>query len=161
MRITRTPAARNQGFTLIELMIVIVIISIMLGMSVLAMRSDGFNTLQNDGNQLVKQIELAKQELAMRQIAITLQLNRTGWSFVTPTANGLQPTPITLLRTRNWSQKVDSITSPLHNVEDEKILIELDGEPIGSPIDVTIISGNHILNIKNDAQGRLAASKAN
>lgn len=161
MSITRAPAARSQGFTLIEMMIVIVIVSVMLGMSVLAMRSDGFNTLQNDGNQLVKQIALAKQELAMRQIAITLQLNRTGWSFMTPTANGLQPTPITALRARKWSQKVDVISSPLHNVKDEKILIELDGEPIGNPIDVTIFSGKRVLNIKNDAQGRLVASKAN
>lgn len=151
----------HKGFTLIEMMVVVFIIGIMLGVSALAMRSDGFKNLASDGNQLIKQIDLARQESSMRQTRLFLQVDRMGWSFHTRNAIGLEPVAIASLKKKKWSQKVDAISSKLHTLKDEKIILELDAEPVGSPIQITVTSNDNVLEIKNNQQGQLTVSRMN
>jgi prepilin-type N-terminal cleavage/methylation domain-containing protein len=80
--------ATDAGFTLIEMMVVIVIMAIVLGMAVLAIPNHDERYWKDNLNQLVSSLNLAQEESAMSGTPIIAQIDSVGWRFFIPNING-------------------------------------------------------------------------
>jgi len=77
----RLPRAR--GFTLLEVMVVVVIIGIMLGVSALSMRGDSHaELLQREATRMIALLNLASQEAVMRSEQIAVRYSDDGYAFM-------------------------------------------------------------------------------
>lgn len=92
-----TPFARQRGFTLIEILIVIVIISIVSGVALITVTNNQRKQFENLANMLVNVITLAEQEAILRPATLGLALSENSYQFydyhttTDPDSNPWQP----------------------------------------------------------------------
>ncbi len=79
---TRIPADRGRGFTLIEILVVIVMIGVITTMATLSLTSGGATELQREVERLQGTLQLAADEAVMRATPIGLALERNGYRFL-------------------------------------------------------------------------------
>lgn len=152
---------RHAGFTLIEMMVVVLVVGIMLGVSTLAMRSDAVKVLKSESHQLARQIELARQDGAMRQHRVALKVDRLGWMFLQISPMGLKPLTQAALRGKSWSVPLTSVTSQQHREDAGSGLIYLDHEPVGGPFDLVLTQEPHSVLVSRNERGQLVVSQLN
>ncbi len=88
---TRTSATGvpDAGFTLIELMVVLLIVSITMGLVTLSFRSPAQQPLSRDGTRLAAVLNLARDEAQLTGHPILLKLSLQGWNFFQSGPEGL------------------------------------------------------------------------
>ena len=75
-------AGTNQGFTLIEMMVVVVIAAIMMGAVTLSFPSNQADKLlEKEGNRLVALINFAQDEATLQSREFALAFDATGYAF--------------------------------------------------------------------------------
>jgi general secretion pathway protein H len=85
-------AIKNQGFTLVELLIAMVLIGLMTGMAMLSMGNvDQSKQQQLEAKRLSMLLELAEQEAMVRSDAIAVELFSLGYRFLSLQGNQWQP----------------------------------------------------------------------
>jgi len=101
----RTPAVRTRsrqaGFTLLELMVVLVLIGIIFGFAMLSMGGDKIaEAMERETHRLVTLISLASDEAIIRGDEIAIQFTDTGYSFLVlgPAGWGVSPETDRLLK---------------------------------------------------------------
>ncbi len=72
---------RRQGFTLIEIMVVITIVSIMFGAVVLAFPDSSNDRLKEQGRRFAALITLAQDEAILQSQDLAVSMNGSGYSF--------------------------------------------------------------------------------
>jgi general secretion pathway protein H len=72
---------KKAGFTLIEVLIVMVIISIVAGVAVMTIQVNQRKQYETLANQLVNAITLAEQEAMLRPATLGLAFTSTAWQF--------------------------------------------------------------------------------
>lgn len=72
---------KNQGFTLIEIMVVITIAAIMVGASVLAFPDSSSDRLKKMGGRFSALISLAQDEAILQSQDFALEISDSGYSF--------------------------------------------------------------------------------
>ena len=75
------PAARCRGFTLLEVMVVVIIIGIVISFAVLSINSDD-KTLDEEARRLQALINLTSQEAILQSKELALQFNENGYEFL-------------------------------------------------------------------------------
>jgi len=75
------PAARCRGFTLLEVMVVVIIIGIVISFAVLSINSDD-KTLDEEARRLQALINLTSQEAVLQSKELALQFNEDGYEFL-------------------------------------------------------------------------------
>lgn len=78
---TATPA-RTRGFTLLELMVVVVLIGVILGMSTLYIARDADTLVEEEARRLQALLRMANEESVMNNRELALQLHRDGYQFL-------------------------------------------------------------------------------
>jgi general secretion pathway protein H len=97
------PFAKNSvaGFTLIEVMVVVVIIGILINFTVLSLRSQSpVNQLNEEALRMKSLIEIASEEALLRSSLIGVDISETGYGFLRLEEEIWQPVNDTLLRNR-------------------------------------------------------------
>ena len=111
---------KQEGFTLLEIMVVLVLIGIITGFAVLSLgRHDAGELLANEARRLAALVELSRQEALLRGEQRGILFTETGYSFwELTTAGEWRPVNDTELLTQR--------TLP----SDFKLRLEVEGRPI-------------------------------
>jgi type II secretion system protein H len=93
-RLHTSSSASDTGFSLIEMLVVVTIMSIVLMVAVLVIPNHDARYWRENLDQLVASLNLAQEESSMSGIPILVQLDSVGWRFSTYTPNGVAITPM-------------------------------------------------------------------
>lgn len=138
---------QQQGFTLIELMVVLVIIGIASAAVSLSIRSDPTRLMRQDIERLAQVLEAAQSEVHVDGRPILLRADSEGYRFFRQGGENFADDP--LLRPRQWQNQ------PLQvRVEPNKDLL-IDAEWIGEPIRILLSDGQHQVELSRSPSGKV------
>ncbi|NJJ60957.1 general secretion pathway protein H [Pseudomonas sp. SJZ103] len=141
---------KQQGFTLIELMVVLVIIGIASAAISLTIKPDPLHLLRKDAERLSQLLQVAQAEARADGRPITWRADAKGFRFNrrNDAGNGVEAFQgDTQLRPRLWE------STPMHiNIEPRQTLV-LDAEWINPPVRIVLSDGQHSLSLQRDTAG--------
>lgn len=143
---------QQRGFTLIELMVVLVIIGIASAAVSLSIKPAPLKLLRQDAERLAQLLQLAQTEARTDGRPITWRWDAKGFGFSRRTDQGagldrFQDDP--QLHPRRWqSPSMDIRVEP-------KQRVVLSAEWIGEPLQVRLSDGQNSLSVQRSAAGRM------
>lgn len=140
----------QRGFTLIELMVVLVIVGIASAAISLNIRPDPGKQLRADGERLARLLELAQSEAQADGQPLRWQSDRDGYRFVRADGQVLAEGP---LKPRRWQAETVKVQAEPRGV------VWLDGEWIGAPLTLRLHSGTLRLELERNAAGQVRVSQ--
>lgn len=144
-----------RGFTLIEVMVVMVIMGIVLGMvSINAMPSPRQN-LENEARRLALLLQLARDEAIVRNRLVAFEADTERYRFLVRNEAVWEPvTRDDLLRERPFkSAPVQLLLDPPVSVGGAPVRITFGREPVDKPFVLTLASGDDRVAIRADGIG--------
>ncbi|MFN3356900.1 MAG: type II secretion system minor pseudopilin GspH [Pseudomonas sp.] len=141
---------KQKGFTLIELMVVLVIIGIASAAISLTIKPDPLHLLRKDAERLSQLLQVAQAEARADGRPITWRADAKGFGFNRRSDRGPGTETFqddTQLRPRLWESTPMQIS-----IEPRQTLV-LDAEWISPPVRVVLSDGQHSLSLQRDAAG--------
>ncbi|MCJ8202932.1 type II secretion system minor pseudopilin GspH [Pseudomonas sp. RGM2987] len=143
---------KQQGFTLIELMVVLVIIGIASAAVSLSIKPDPLKLLREDADRLAQLLQLAQAEARSDGRPITWRGDAKGFAFARRTDRGagldrFKDDP--QLRPRRWQSPSMEI-----RVEPRQRVV-LNAEWLGEPLQIRLSDGQNSLTVQRSAAGRV------
>ena len=130
LRRTDAPCSRQHGFTLLELLVVVVIVAILFTYTTLAMRSDTpADIIKKEAQRMERLVQLALEESILRGEEYGLEIFLDGYRFLRFDVIENRWLPLTddkILRQRELPLDMELEM----NLEDTEIVIELASEPM-------------------------------
>lgn len=151
----RRPMRRDGGFTLVEIMVVMVIIGITLGMVSVNVLPSPRQDLQAEARRLSLLLQLARDEAIVRNRPITFEAtperyhflvrNETRWDLITNDD---------VLREREFKNApLSLLLNPTSAGTIDPLRITFGREPVDKPFTLTLASGNNQVAIQADGIG--------
>lgn len=140
----------QRGFTLIELMVVLVIVGIASAAISLSIRPDPAKHLRADGERLARLLELAQSEAQVGGQPLRWEHDRAGYRFVGADGQVLEEGP---LKPRRWQAETVTVQA------EPKGAVWLDGEWVGAPLSLRLRSANLSVEVLRNATGALRVSQ--
>ncbi len=105
---------RPGGFTLLEVLIVVLIIGIVLGLAVVSIRDDPAQRTQTEIRRFAALTTLAAQEAVLQSREIAIELQRNGYRFLT-------------LQDGEWVDPADNVFRARELPEDMELSVRIEG----------------------------------
>lgn len=148
----------SRGFTLLELLAVIVIVGITLGMVSFNAMPDERQVLQNDAQRIALLLQLARDEAIVRNRPIAFEAEADRYRFLLrdgKTWQALQQDD--MLREREFKRfPVNLSISPPSPEQTTALRIVFGREPVGIPFVLTLATGDAQVAIRADGIGHFA-----
>ncbi|SFV09650.1 GspH/FimT family pseudopilin [Pseudomonas sp. OV546] len=144
-------AARQHGFTLIELMVVLIIIGIASAAVGLSIKPDPLHLLRQDANRLVQLLQVAQAEALADGRPITWQADTKGFHFSRRNehATGFdQFNSDPQLRPRAW----DTPAVQVRVIPKQRVV--LNAEWFDTPLQLQLSDGQNSLSVRRTAAGQ-------
>jgi general secretion pathway protein H len=153
--IPKHPGRAARGFTLVEIMVVLVIIGITLGMvSINAIPSPRQN-LQGEASRIALLLQLARDEAIVRNRLVAFEADSEHYRFLVRTETGWEAiTKDDLLRERPFkSSPVTLLIDPASAGTGNPMRITFGREPVDKPFVLTMAIGEDKVAIRADGIG--------
>jgi len=149
----------SRGFTLLELLVVMVIVSVTLGMVTLNTTSNGQQALQNDAQRIALLLQLARDEAIVRNRPIAFEVDAERYRFLLREGNAwLALAQDDLLHEREFKQSPVAISiSPPSLWQAAPLRIVFGREPVDKPFVLTLAAGGAQAAIRADGIGHFVA----
>lgn len=122
---TLVPGASKQGFTLLELLVVIVVLSIAAGLIVVRGTPGDSNYLESDAKKLSQLLRIAQQESLLKSKDIRFVAGDEGYTFEEFTGSRWVPVSTEpLLRPRLWDNGPFKVTLINEGLENKFLTLE-------------------------------------
>jgi general secretion pathway protein H len=133
--VTRPPAA-GRGFTLLELLVVIVLAGILLSMLTISVSTDARQQLAREAQRVGQLFALAADEARIRQLPIYWEADLAGYRFVTIVAGERRLLAgDDLLRERAWTEPLQTLALvPAGAERPSQVLLGPGAPPLRVPI---------------------------
>lgn len=137
------PAARRAaGFTLLEMLVVLVIVGLLVAVVTLAPSRNRRTDLAEEAQRLANLLESAGDEAQVRSMPIAWQPVGGGYRFVQRTENGAwAPMTDDLYRARRWGSAVTGVSVRYTGGGEVPSRVVLGSESIDVPVTITLWSG--------------------
>jgi general secretion pathway protein H len=144
-----------RGFTLLELLIVLVIAGILLGMIAFNAMPGERQALQNEAQRLASLMQLARDEAIVRNRPIAFEAEGERYRFLI--RDGQKWTAVTedeMLRERQFERYPLTLTmSPPVADPDQPLRIVFGREPVDKPFLLTLSAGDTSVSVRADGVG--------
>ncbi|MES2070724.1 MAG: GspH/FimT family pseudopilin [Pseudomonadota bacterium] len=146
---------RQRGFTLLELLVVLVIVGIMLGVISFNALPNNHQRLQNDAQRIALLLQLAREEAIVRNRAIAFEAGTTSYRFmVRGDRSWEQIRDVDMLREREFVlSPVQLFIDPALNPNEDSLRIVFGREPVDKPFALTMAVGEDKVLIRADGVG--------
>ncbi|MFC5472353.1 GspH/FimT family pseudopilin [Paraherbaspirillum soli] len=156
----RQANARAHGFTLLELLVVVVIAGITLGVvSLSAFRSD-HQVLQNDAQRIALLLQLTRDEAILRNRPTAFEADANNYRFLVREENGWQPlAQDDMLREREFKRTPMHLSispAPIDGGQLNVLRITFGREPVDKPFALTLAAGDTSVVIRADGIGHFS-----
>jgi general secretion pathway protein H len=145
----------SRGFTLLELLVVMVIVGITLGAVTFNAMPSERQVLQNDAQRVALLLQLARDEAIMRNRPIAFEADADSYRFLLREENSWQPlNHDDLLREREFKRTpvIFSISPPTAE-QSTPLRIVFGREPVSIPFALTLATGKAQATIRADGIG--------
>lgn len=147
--------SRSGGFTLLELLVVLVIAGLLLGMVAFNAMPGERQALQNDAQRIALLLQLARDEAIVRNRPIAFEAGANSYRFLERDGGKWEPiTEDELLREREFERAPVrlSITPPVAAATDP-LRVVFGREPVDKPFLLTLSTGTASVAIRADGLG--------
>ena len=147
--------ARTRGFTLVELLVVMVIIGLTLGMATLNAIPSPRQDLDKEAQRLALLLQLARDEAIVRNRLVAFEANGDRYRFMVRGDAGWEPvTRDDLLREREFKNSpLQLILEPTGTGNPDMLRITFGREPVDRPVVLTMAKGGNTVAIRADGVG--------
>lgn len=145
----------GRGFTLVELLVVMVIIGITLGLATLNAIPSPRQDLQQEAQRLALLLQLARDEAIVRNRLVAFEANGERYRFMVRGDVGWEPvTRDDLLRERTFKNApLRLVLEPSGTTGPDLMRITFGREPVDKPFVLTLASGANAVAIRADGVG--------
>ena len=145
----------SSGFTLVELLVVMVIIGITLGLATLNALPSPRQDLENEAKRIALLLQLARDEAIVRNRLVAFEANGERYRFMVRGDTGWEPvTRDDLLRERSFKNPpLRLVLEPSGTGGPDMLRITFGREPVDRPFVLTLASGANEVAIRADGVG--------
>jgi general secretion pathway protein H len=144
----------QAGFTLLEMLVVLVIAGILVGLASLQLSRNPRTDLNEEAQRLALLLESAGDEAQVRARPIAWQPIDGGFRFDIRTQDGWRPIRDDLLRARRWEGGVTGVTIQYPGSDQIEQRLVFGTEAIDTPMEVTLQSAAGQATIVGTGNGR-------
>lgn len=147
--------AHARGFSLLELLVVMVIIGLSLGMVSFSASQSAAKDLQNDAQRISLLLQLARDEAIVRDRPIAFEADENHYDFlVKDDADWAPISDDDLMRSREFKRAPVTVTmSPQGNTTNGMLRIVFGREPVDKPFVLKLSQGEDSVSIQADGIG--------
>lgn len=148
-------AQAQRGFTLLELLVVLVIIGIMLGAVSFSTMQNNHQRLQTDAQRIALLLQLAREEAIVRNRPTAFEAGESSYRFLVKNENKWEPLlDLDLLREREFSLFPTKLSmSPAPHFDANGLRIVFGREPVDKPFLLDLTVGEEHVSIRADGVG--------
>jgi len=149
----------SSGFTLVELLVVMVIIGITLGLATLNAIPSPRQDLENEAKRIALLLQLARDEAIVRNRLVAFEANGERYRFIVRGDTGWVPvTRDDLLRERSFKNPplrlvLEPAATGIGSGSPDLLRITFGREPVDRPFVLTLASGANAVAIRADGVG--------
>jgi general secretion pathway protein H len=150
-----TARRRARGFTLLELLVVLVIAGLTLGLISLNAMPNNYQALQNDAQRIALLLQTARDEAILRNRPIMFESDGISYRFLIRNENKWEPMPQDdLLRERDFKRApVSLLLTPPQPDPSSQLRIVFGREPVDQPFLLTMSAGGDQVKIRANGIG--------
>jgi general secretion pathway protein H len=151
------PGRRNAGFTLLEMLVVLMIAGILMAAVAIAPTRNHRTDLTEEAQRLATMLESADDEAQIRSVSIAWEPVEGGYRFYQRAENGSwQPIKDDVLAPHRWGTEVTKVSIHYSGGGDVAQRVVFGDESVSVPMTVTLASGSAHLDVVGTGIGNFA-----